>query len=628
MAGKKVLAVLMAATFIFCSLYTPGANRADAAVTVTVSQLASTANILAKLRNISRDQALQAVNNIAPALVNKLGAGDSWLTAQEMNKLASIGLTKDDVNLALNQVRAAVNDDSRWAGLTSQDLSTQLSHASNLATLVINSFSSQFIDNLKGQGLKIEDLISLALDLSNIRISSWDDLINEVITRTFANSAIQSKIGQQKAASYGFKAENMTKALNSLTTEQKEEFRQILIKLGIWVVTSGGGGSATHTHIYISEQDLDTAIKASENTGIIGLKSDSLELALSVEQINSIAATGKPLEVKIGGVIFHLDAKALKGPGLDLNNAGHITLTTQKVSASKAKELSASAASGGLYRVAGDIYKLGVKALMKNGTEQAVGQLNGVVKVSLPVPEGDRKAAQDGYLAVERFNESTGTWDEVPGGVYDENSGSFLFETSRLSYWALMEKKIKTFSDITGHWAQKDIEYMATHGYIAGMGGGIFKPDRAVTRAQFAAMLANVLKLTGQGDIPFKDVPSGEWYKNFVARAYTAGVVKGYSTDRFAPDDLITREQMAAMISNALRPKELLAGVKDPENTLAIFADQSSISGWARVPAAQAVQHGLLKGRLLDNTLIFAPQDHATRAEAAVMLKKLLALMK
>ncbi|MCL6478532.1 MAG: S-layer homology domain-containing protein [Peptococcaceae bacterium] len=194
--------------------------------------------------------------------------------------------------------------------------------------------------------------------------------------------------------------------------------------------------------------------------------------------------------------------------------------------------------------------------------------------------------------------------------------------------WVLLVKKGVTFSDISGHWAQMDIEYMANSGYITGVGEGLFAPDAAITRAQFTALLVNVLKLDGEADIPFTDVQPGAWYSGSVARAYAAGLVGGVGAGSFAPEDPITREQMAAMICNALRHKGLLVEVTDVEGKLALFADQSSISGWARIPITRAVSYGIIKGKPLDGTVVFAPLDRATRAEAAVTLKRFIEQMK
>jgi hypothetical protein len=141
-------------------------------------------------------------------------------------------------------------------------------------------------------------------------------------------------------------------------------------------------------------------------------------------------------------------------------------------------------------------------------------------------------------------------------------------------------------------------------------------------------MLVNALKLTGDFSLPFGDILPGAWYYSSVGRAYAAGLVKGVGVDMFAPEDLITREQMAVMLCNALRYKNMLAEVSDAEGVLAAFTDQPSISGWARVPAAQAVKQAILKGRPSGGAVEFAPQERATRAEAAVMLKNLIGIIK
>ena len=182
------------------------------------------------------------------------------------------------------------------------------------------------------------------------------------------------------------------------------------------------------------------------------------------------------------------------------------------------------------------------------------------------------------------------------------------------------------FLDTAGHWAQKEIDQMASEGYLNGTGNGIFAPDAPVTRAQFAAMMVKALNISGEVRYSFTDVPLGEWYHSGVARAFAAGLVRGVSADRFAPEDLITREQMAAMMGNALKYRGILTGEAVDEGVLAAFADRQAISEWARASVSQAVSKGILKGKPAGGKINFAPGDQATRAEAAVMLKNLINL--
>lgn len=382
----------------------------------------------------------------------------------------------------------------------------------------------------------------------------------------------------------------------------------------------------------VSDSSLDNAMETAKSSGKVTLQSTSSDgkLGLTMEQVNKVEAAAKPMEVKISDVTFNLSASALKAADLSLDSVGSFALGARKVAESASKELASKAKNRDKYRIMGDIYLFIATAKMQDNTEKDIKQFNGKVTVYLPVSTAGKEAAAKGNLFASRFNEATGEWDVVTGS-YEASSGMYRFETDRFSNWGLVEKvllPLKTFTDISGHWAQKDIEHMATYGYISGMGQGLYAPDSSVTRAQFATMLVNVLKLDGKVDVPFGDFAPGQWYYFTVGRAYAAGLVKGIGPDRFAPEELITREQMADMICNALKYKALLADVGNVEEVLKAFADQPSISGWARKSSAQAVKHGILRGKPWGGQVIFAPADKATRAEAAVMLKNLVGQFK
>ena len=90
----------------------------------------------------------------------------------------------------------------------------------------------------------------------------------------------------------------------------------------------------------------------------------------------------------------------------------------------------------------------------------------------------------------------------------------------------------------------------------------------------------------------------------------------------FKPNDPITREQMAVMVSRALNAAGKPVDAKSKQDTLlAKFTDRLSISGWAQVSIAESVQAGIISGVTADR---FAPAANASRAEAVVMLKRML----
>ena len=181
-----------------------------------------------------------------------------------------------------------------------------------------------------------------------------------------------------------------------------------------------------------------------------------------------------------------------------------------------------------------------------------------------------------------------------------------------------------TFSDVDGNgWAAEYIYFLAGREIVGGVGGGLFAPQRAITRAEFVKILAGV---AGAGEAQtdstrFTDVAPGSWYAPYVAWAVEHGVTTGTSATTFAPDDTITREQMAAMIYRYASS----AGVTLPKTRDAVrFSDASGFSGWA-IEAIDAltragIHDGVGAGR-------FAPQESATREQACKMLALLLQII-
>ena len=172
------------------------------------------------------------------------------------------------------------------------------------------------------------------------------------------------------------------------------------------------------------------------------------------------------------------------------------------------------------------------------------------------------------------------------------------------------------FKDTVGHWAKADIEEMANRGVVSGVGGGLFEPDRAVTRAEFATMIAKALDLLDKTAAGFEDVPENAWYYSSVNAAANAGLVAGYD-GWFRPDDLITREEMAVVIAKASASLGNEAG----SGGINRFADRNEISGWAYEFVDQAATAGLIRGMTADT---FAPLENTTRAQAAAVIWRLI----
>jgi len=180
---------------------------------------------------------------------------------------------------------------------------------------------------------------------------------------------------------------------------------------------------------------------------------------------------------------------------------------------------------------------------------------------------------------------------------------------------------IVDFKDTSAHWAKEYIGRLAARGVVNGMGDNYYQPDTSLTRAQFLAMLAKTiygLDVSQTAPAGFTDVPAAEWYYSYINWGYASGIVNGIDETTFAPNDNITREQMAIMLSNFTRYTELVL----PETgTGASFTDSGKISPWATEAVGKIVSSGVMGGYPEGN---YIPQGKATRAEAATVVYKLI----
>ena len=368
----------------------------------------------------------------------------------------------------------------------------------------------------------------------------------------------------------------------------------------------------------VSDQTLSAAIRAAQTTGQITLEALEGRLALDLAQLQLVSATGLPLNLKVADVTFTLHADILQTEAVRNGSVSHVALGAEKTPSALEEKLKERAAYLERDQLQGDVRHFTATLHLKNGTETPMTNFNGDLQVGIPLEPDKVEWAEMAILQMGRFNEETNGWELKPGH-YDAERGLFLFETDRFSHWALMSKKIKTFTDIADHWAKSVIEGMATNGYVSGMGEGQFAPDKSMTRAEAATLLDRLLAGEGLADSPFADVPKNEWYAGAVGRMYAAGLIAGVDENQFAPYATVTREQLAVMVARALSKKQL--GV---EGSLDLFADRADVSPWAREAVGLSAQLGIVRGIAQGEQTLFAPQKAATRAEAVTMLKEFL----
>ncbi len=342
------------------------------------------------------------------------------------------------------------------------------------------------------------------------------------------------------------------------------------------------------------------------------------EFVLSGALLNKINAAGKELELVFPGVTFRLPPGAMQ-----LAGAGTLAISAHPLDAALAARLLQDI--GPEHQLVGSIYEL------LGSTDSSILGVNFFRPVTVVLSYA---GAGGELLDVYYYDEDLNEWIKMNGEI-DEGNQTISFTTLHLSKYAVFSSSSKeparqavkvSFTDMAGHWAASDIETMVRLGLVAGVSPTQFAPDRTITRAEFAALLARATGLETAGQVTncFTDVLPGKWYYGVVNAAAEVGLVSGYSAAAFGPDDPVTREQMTVMIARSLAYKGRNAGLAAEEVNLhlAAFKDGEKISPWARGSLALAVKLGIVKGR--EGALV-APGATATRAEAAVMILRMLA---
>ena len=206
----------------------------------------------------------------------------------------------------------------------------------------------------------------------------------------------------------------------------------------------------------------------------------------------------------------------------------------------------------------------------------------------------------------------------------------------------------KSLSDIQGHWAQQEIETAIASGWVDGYPDGTFQPEKTITRAEFTKMLLDAIHLTPDSETvawmkenaKMGSPLDGEGWRAYTPKLYDmnehwltrqgwtdAALYSGmvvpddYNGKNFRPEKAIARYEIALMTDRALGlvyPAELGVGVDVP------FADNDQVLDWMKGYVLQATEAGVLKG-YPDGS--FRPNKTSTRAEAVVMVQRMLEYM-
>ncbi len=190
------------------------------------------------------------------------------------------------------------------------------------------------------------------------------------------------------------------------------------------------------------------------------------------------------------------------------------------------------------------------------------------------------------------------------------------------TYFTQGMDNVAGFSDIGNvQWAHKAIAALHNVKVINGKTETEFYPNDNITRAEFTQILIGTLKYAKRIEdteavCSFDDVADDAWYYNSVALAVKYGIVSGMSEKEFAPDALISRQDMCVMIARACSAAE----IELPKGASLVFNDNDNIASYALDAVTDMSRAGVVSG-FEDGT--FRPADNATRAQAAVIIYRM-----
>ena len=244
----------------------------------------------------------------------------------------------------------------------------------------------------------------------------------------------------------------------------------------------------------------------------------------------------------------------------------------------------------------------------------------GSVSVTIPYTLGANEKAGN-VQAV--YVDSKGKVHWLINSVYDSAEKVLRFSTDHFSTYGIGYKQANTaFTDIAGHWAKEDIEFVASRGLFSGTSETKFSPNTAMTRGMFVTALGRLANadVSGYAKSSFSDVQNDAYYMGYIEWASKNNIVNGIGDYKFAPDQSITREQMAVIMSNYAKTIGFTLPKVHVENT---FADSVKISAYAKDAVKQMQMAGVISGK---NGNLYDPQGTATRAEVSAVLRRFVEL--
>jgi hypothetical protein len=385
----------------------------------------------------------------------------------------------------------------------------------------------------------------------------------------------------------------------------------------------------TVTTITIDDKKVEEKLQKEGNNAVVTIpvknEEDIVVGQMNGQTVKNMETKEAVLEIKTGNVTYTLPALQINIDNVSLQIGKQVELkdiaVNIKIAAPPQETVKVvqDTANKNNYQVV--VKPVEFEIICKSGNNTVeVTRFNGYVERMIAIPEGiDPSKITTGVVL-----NSDGTFLHVPTkvtvieGKYYAKINS-LTNSTYSAIWHPLE-----FSDMENHWAKDAVNDMGSRLVVDGIGDNNYEPDRDITRAEFAAILVRALGLApGTGRNGFSDVETSAWYGGYIETARVYGIIQGYNTSTFGPNDTITREQAMTMIARAMKITGLNSELKDSEisSLLAKYPDGTAASDYAKTSIAACLKTGIITGR---SSSTIAPKDYITRAEVAVIVQRLL----
>jgi hypothetical protein len=533
-----------------------------------------------------------------------------------------------DLNKAVNQAVAAMDSTDE-----------------NKQTANISTITAQIIANASDIAARVNDTAQ-----KEEFIATAADAVTAIIN---AAASVKTESNAIKLAeSFKLIAQEITVLANITTNEatlrqlemQQIELADTLNTVAVNVMTNVGTVNVTaveqgdNATLVLNQQTItDLLIKADEivttaNNLKTAIAASGIDAAVDYEITLEVAAStlAKTLSTELPlTVLEQIQAKGIKTIEIESDiasitvtpdfitssvNTEAVVLEVQRIALTNDFVNSMSEQQKILLLNTGDIYDFNTILKDSAGNETKVTNFNSFIEISLPYslkPGENKESITIFYLA------GDGTYENI-AGVYDEVTGKVTFKTNHFSKYLIKNNVVK-FSDVAGdNWAKKEIEAMASKGIISG-NLGKYLPDNNITRAEFVKLITSTLNIVDDNaKTDLKDVNKDVWYYKYVASAVKAGIISGNGT--FAPNEVISRQDMAMMLANAMTKLKGAVSISSDSSYISSFIDKDSIADYAVEGVATAVKYKLMGGKPGNKV---DPLGKVTRAEAATVIYRL-----